>query len=536
MFQNRISETPMTTQAANDYFSNIISGQSWGSDTTFLATLRALLAPRIQEGDRISLVFTTSNYSKDQVDNNSASRMVRAICESFSDIESEIHIHNFRHSESESNDACMRLMESSFEAQYEGWHRVEKVTVFFRKVFNVLCFIHPENKSVVIFTDSMDVRRMHYLQCGIFAFLPWYFDQQKGVTELEMALINSLREKKSDKYLDCLAKIAEQYDFQTARVKRLLKGFETGYERRQIEVMKSTLNDIIRNLENLDRRYADYLRQKTDTEATLLGMELKIKNAGEESEIMDYFLANRHLVLKNVDGTYMDFVVRAPLDYFDEDMARRYLNNRGSYFYGYTSRGSVFTEENVEMLMREIFVSQRLKVQFCSAYRFNLNGGVESIPNYANYGAECREYTPNPHIDRYNCMGNYMRIINERLKERDYIGALEQCIASCKSLNIGDSPVMHEFVSRFCERSGGGKNMRCVVMPDGSVLTPKEAIEWLLCEKAAREAAEAEAAAAAAEAEAAEARAEINPAAPDEVITEAPAETQEPNEEVVENG
>lgn len=488
MFRDRISNTPMTSQAANDYFADKITGQSWNSDDTFLATLRALLAPRLQDGETISLYFTKTGYSEEQLAGLPGSRAVSAIFDNFREDSNFILVHNFCSSSDVSNAAWMDMMQNQFCSQYEGWRYVDKVTVFFRKVFNVLCYINPEKKSVVLFTDNMDARRMHYLQCGIFAFLPWYFDPKQGVTELEMALINSLREREKTNYLNCLAKIAEQYEFQKARIQKLLRNFETSYERSRCDQMRNELNSILRNLESLDRQVADYLRRKRDTEATLLGLELKISQNDGDSEIMDYFLTNRHLILKDVDGTTMEFVVRAPLDFFDEDMASRYLNNDGSYFYDYARRDGVFTRENIKMLMSEIFLTQRLKVQFCTAYRFRMEGNVESIADYGDYGTDCRDYTPNPHIDRYHCMGNYKRIINERLKEHDYIGALEQCIASCKSLNIGDSAVMHEFVARFCEQSGHGKNMRCIVMPDQTIVTPREAIAWLLAEKEAKEA------------------------------------------------
>lgn len=496
MFKDRISNTPMTTAAANDFFRDTINGQTWNSDNSFIATLRALLAPRLKEGDVINLAFTKSNYNKSSVDELPAPNAVRHICDAFYDNNNELHIHNFYNTDDEANDAWMRVFEANFERQYEGWHRVEKVTVFFRKVFEVLCFINPDRKSVILFTNNMNVQKMHYLQCGIFAFLPWYFDQEAGVTALEMELISSLREKKSDHYLDCLTRIASQYDFNTARVKRLLKGFETSFERRRCDQIKADINNLIRSLRSLDQQYADILKNKTEAETMLLGLELKINNAGDESEIMDYFLSNRHLVLKNVEGSMMEFIVRAPLDYFDEDMARRCIRNDGSYFYSYAKTSGPFTVENLRMLWDAIFLKQRFKIQFCSAYRFRMEGTVESLSGYDGYGADCCEYTPNPHIDRYNCMGNYKKIINERLKEHDYIGALEQCIASCKSLNIGDSPVMNEFAARFCERSGGDKNMRCIVMPDGTVKTPREAIEWLVAEKEEKEKAEREAAAA----------------------------------------
>ena len=85
-------------------------------------------------------------------------------------------------------------------------------------------------------------------------------------------------------------------------------------------------------------------------------------------------------------------------------------------------------------------------------------------------------YMPNTHIDRFHCMGNYLRTINELLRQRNYIGALEQCIASCKSLNFGDSAVMGEFMKTMWSN---GSVSRCIELPDGRVVKPNEAIRWL---------------------------------------------------------
>ena len=91
---------------------------------------------------------------------------------------------------------------------------------------------------------------------------------------------------------------------------------------------------------------------------------------------------------------------------------------------------------------------------------------------------------PNPHIDRYRCMGNYETKINNLLKNRDYIGALEQCAASAKSLNFHDSTVMSEFVRQIC--TNAGKNNRCIELPDGKVVKPAEAIKWIEAQEVER--------------------------------------------------
>lgn len=481
MFKQVIRNTQLTTDAANSFFQHI-NGDSFQYDVSFVSTLRALVAPRMKEGEYVYLSFYQSNYSANQLSEYSARNAVRNVCD-LDDIEDgRIIIHNFCHTSQDSNYAWMELMKSTLESVYPGWHRLEKVTDFFKKTFYALCFINPDKKSVVVFVDSMDIRRMHYLQCSIFAFLPWYFDPKLGVSKIEMELIESLREKTPTKYEDCIAKIAEQYDFRTARIRQLLSGFETRYEVMECDKVRREIQSCIEYIDSLNNQIGDYLRAKNEYEIRLLGLEAKIANGSEESEIMDYFLHNNKLVLESVNNDSMVFVVKTYLEYFDEDLAERVIRNETSYVYRPNGRGcnNIIPAEDMRMLMTAIFLDQKLRIRFCAAYKFNMNGSVSAVSRYS-FGAECRDCTPNTHIDRFSCLGNYQRSINELLKHHDYIGAIEQCSASCKSLNFNDSPVMQEFMRRMYGISDyqGSINTRCIELPDGAVVTPVDAINWL---------------------------------------------------------
>jgi hypothetical protein len=84
---------------------------------------------------------------------------------------------------------------------------------------------------------------------------------------------------------------------------------------------------------------------------------------------------------------------------------------------------------------------------------------------------------PNQHIDTHGCMGDNSRIINDLLKQGEYIGALEQTISCAKSLNWADSTVMRAFMNTMYGESS--YNNKCIELPDGSVVNPEEAIKWL---------------------------------------------------------
>ncbi|MDE6149602.1 MAG: hypothetical protein K2F81_05845 [Ruminococcus sp.] len=481
MFRAIINSTPLTSDVANDFFQNI-RGDAFSGDISFIATLRALVAPRMQEGESLYLRLTSSNYSANQIASSSATRTVRSICDLDYMDNGTVLIHNFCGRTQDDNYANLELMKSTFCQVYQDWVRLDKVTDFFRKTFYVLCFVNSITKRVVIFTDNMDIRKFHYLQCSIFAFMPWYFDPEKGVSPEEMELIRSLREKTPEKYEDCMAKIAEHYDFKTAKIRKLLAGFETRYERIECENIKYQINECLESIDGLNERIAGYLRSKRDYEIRLLGLETKIASGNGESEIMEYFLSNDKLYLISVDEYTMTFAVKDYLTFFDEELAMTTIENRSSYIYRPNGRGcnNYIPADDMEMFMTAV-VEQKVKIKFCAAYQFKFGESVRAIAHH-NYGSEFRDCTPNPHIDQYRCMGNYERTINTLIRDNNYIMALEQSVASCKSLNFGDPPVMKEFMNRLYGISDYDANIRCVELPDGKVVTPKEAIAFLKSE------------------------------------------------------
>ena len=479
MFKTAITSTPLTTLAANSFFERI-TGDTFNNDCSFTSTLRALVYPRMEEDEYLYFRHSSSNYSASQLSAMTTKDAMERLCGNPDYMSSGcITIHNFRNSDEESNTAWMSLFQSSFEDRYKGWHRLDKMTEFYRKSFYTLCFINPELRSVFIFIENLDLKKLHYLQCSVFAFLPWYFDPAKGVSELEMELIKSFREKTHTKYSDCIARIAEAYDFRTGRIRQLLRGFETRFERIECDSVRRQNEDILSKIDNYNAQIANLIKQHNENNIRLLGLETKIASGGsDDSEIMDYFLSNKRLILESVNDSYMTFVVKDYLIYFDEDMASSMIGNRSSYIYRHpdVDFSRCIPADDMEKLMRAIFIDQTLRIRTCAAYRFSLNGTVSGLSDYS-FPCECDTAMPNIHIDGYSCLGNYNSVINNLLVKHDYISALEQCIASCKSLNFADSTVMKTFMRTLYGR--GSRNSRCIELPNGEIADAKEAIEWL---------------------------------------------------------
>jgi len=60
------------------------------------------------------------------------------------------------------------------------------------------------------------------------------------------------------------------------------------------------------------------------------------------------------------------------------------------------------------------------------------------------------------------------------MQKRDYVGAIDQAVVSARNLNFYDSMIMARFASDLSYAF-----IKCIEKPDGTLLTPYEAITEL---------------------------------------------------------
>lgn len=475
MFRNSIAETALTTQIANDFFQNIYGNLVFGEDTTFISTLRALMHPRMKPEDSIHFRFYNHNQPASRIGRNSAASTMAGIFDG-TQMRDTTLLFNFGHYDKEENSKWMDFVEKNFIECNEGWVRVD-VTGFFQQKFRCLAYINAEIRGVAIFTAGLNHRYLHFLQCATPLFFPWYFDLKADkVSPVEMELLYSLKEKDSGKYEDCCSRIASQYDMRTGRIMKLLGDFDKKFDNARLKQTNEEILSIEERINSYSDEINKLLKQRDEKNIVALGLMSKIASDDMGSGIADYFIANKTLSLREVNDDRFTFVVSDYIDYYDEDAAEKFISNQRGVLYQMDGTPEIAKEDMME-LMRSIFIDQTLRMRVCGAFTIYLHGDVDSMSGY-RYGGECNTFTPNPHIDRYNCLGNNKRLIQERLKNHDYIGAVDQCIAAAKSLNFYDGAVISEFARRMY-RGGGGVNITCIELPDGKVVNPKAAIAWL---------------------------------------------------------
>ena len=474
MFRTRITEAPFLGWIANESFGNI-QGDQFLRDYSMVATLRALLAPRIAEGESVD--FTCSGFCNRHsvVENNSAETIILSTYNFEREYPQGLHLVNITRYDDDEDWAFDFFVEEF--SKIEGYERIDKVTAFYQKAFNVACFVNPTTKRSVLFAEDLTVQRFHYLQCGILAYLPWYFDKEDGVTEAEMNLIKALRMKTSEEYIRCLDELLSQYDIRKMYTKRALANFEMHVEQNALSVAKSQYDDIIQKLEMLNSRISEALQSKREIDLRITGLEAKMRSDSEESEILDFFMTNPKLYLDRTSGSSITFCVKDRLTLFDEELAKTLIENERSVLYFPYGEGTDKPFEDVREVLKKIFIDEEFNIIFCSAYKFDIERiSVEGLQSY-QYDYEFNDAMPNPHIDRYSCLGDYGRYITDYLLRNDYIGAISQCIASAGSLNFADGPVMGEFAKTL--HGMGTRNNRCIELPNGEVVNLDGAIEYL---------------------------------------------------------
>lgn len=489
MFRSAIRNTPLTSEVAHSLFPNIKAEPPFEDDVSFLATLRALLHNRIPKDESALLLTREVFVSHAQLSRDTSEMLVRRClsCYAEDELSGKGNIMLLDLSVT-SDDApvCIRAFLENFSNLYHGWQRLEKINAFFQGAFVADCYINPTEKSVLLLCHNLDLKKYHYLQVATLAFLPWYFDPEQGISQQEMSLLQALRQTSSSEYIEQINKIASLFDFRSAHIRNTLNGFEIRYEREELARVNGWISECDRTIDRYNRAIGDQLSAKRDHMIRALGLQAKIDGYGEEdSELMEYFLCNKKLHLERVVDSRMHFACSDYLSYFDREVADRAISNTRSFVYRRNDDHGEIGISNADMkvLLHEIFVNEepRLRIKFCAAYNFDIRRNVQADTSHA-FDSNLSDCMPNPHIDRHACIGDYERVINDALRQGNYVTAIEQCVASCKSLNWGDGPVMSEFMDTMWGKNR--KNNRCIELPDGTVVGPKGAVEWLKAQEA----------------------------------------------------
>ena len=353
------------------------------------------------------------------------------------------------------------------------WTRIQRITSFFDKLFDVACYCNADMKSTVLMIGRIDVSRIHYVTCAIFAMFPWYYipkseGHESNVTKDDKDLVQSLREVTPEKFRTAIGVFEAKYDFYTPRLQNL-GNIEDDWREREIDEMRNRSNNLRDRIQRMYNELAEISKHKETVDRNLLGWMIGEKRENEYT-IKQYLIDNAKNVHMIESGTdYMVLQFMQDLTYFNEDLAESFINGSRDPLRSMRPSSAVLSADEMKVLFNALFVDRTAVLQFAAGYNINVRASRVDPRGDFSFDYAAANSFPNPHINRYTCIGGYEQAMLNGMSSANYIAVFEQCAASCASLNFSDGTVMEFFVKEFYKC-----NKKCVRI-NGVLYTPKEA-------------------------------------------------------------
>lgn len=255
------------------------------------------------------------------------------------------------------------------------------------------------------------------------------------------------------------------------KIRAGLAGFESRGIESRINVLRKTVEqkrrEIQTELETLGRLNASF----ADTTRTLSALQNHFDTQCDTNELMNFFLSSKSLELVEVKDNRITFVVKTFLAQYDDDYFADMVSNYDTILYDYVREQDLVDFGN---LLRAIFETNEIKLKTWASFTID-SEGTFSFPHKTG-SISVTGYIPHPHLEKFSCDGDNGRIIVQRLGEQDFVGAVSQCIAATTNLNFYDSTVVDNLFDTYLNLRTDAEFLE---LPDGRIVSPKEAVKWI---------------------------------------------------------
>lgn len=318
------------------------------------------------------------------------------------------------------------------------------------------CYVtnHVSKQLMVIFIPSnYNLETWHRLG----ALLPKYpvledMWAAKPLTEDELKMLKSLSTDGVDFDTYIKAWIAT-LDLRTSAIKKMFNKFIID----NIEEQIRNAEDRRRSLENNITDYAARLaRLYSDLDGVIemINRLMIGDDTVEEKEkrLIEFLLTNKNVEPIRRRNDRVEFNVHAAIDCWDNDMFSSYINNRNSLLYHHTSR---YSYDQLKRFYEQALFAGRFKIQGIAKFEIEATGNVRPISKNGHWpSAEIENCIPNTHVDKFTCIGNHRRMLDDAAQLRDYEQAILIAIQITQSVNWSDGAVMNNFIPEVlhCER------------------------------------------------------------------------------------
>ena len=472
MFGQIVNNLQLTSPAADEIFKNC-AGDSFRNDSTFLAVLRTIVVPRMTQEESLHLTVAdvpSSSYDADGGSDEIFSAIfARGVDTDASD---RVTVVNLQCSYQKSEETIAKLDDSVLIAKGFELDTVRVTYIKQQAKSDAKIYRNPQTRAVLVIVANLSVVVWHLLAASVCKLFPWFFVERPARDDPEtIAVLNAIVMKDNpDEFRRLMAEAARKYDFRSAGIRKQLEGFERKYDEAALKRTKESAEELRRAITKHYEAAAQKNRELRDKLLMVNSLEDSIANGGS-NELMEYFLMNKHLELMETGSDWFEFAVGDYyIDMWDQDAADMAIEKTSAAIYKYF-RGSE-AKSKAKKFFKACFQDETIRIKVCAAYRLYSYGSCDACSGYT-YPDGMQECSPNPHTEYYSCLGGHASIINQACNSGNYVSAVEQCCASARNLNFSDSTVMSRWSEEFF-----ALNKHCVELPDGSCVTPMEAVEW----------------------------------------------------------
>ena len=331
--------------------------------------------------------------------------------------------------------------------------------------------INEKERRTVIYVSALSVRVFQIFGGMLSRLAPWYFKEKPLTGDERAAALALLRGDES--FAAAEAAFSERFDFRTNEIRSMIRGFSVSFYERQLRDMEKNLERKERDYNMAYDRCVTALRELRDlqekhTAATLMRDK---KDTSAEDALIEYCIRNRAVHLDSVENSSIVFYVLTYLGFYDVRLAENVIRVKDSPVYRYSHLPS---PKDTERFFRALFLDETIRLRMRAAYRLNFSEyRADGIMDF-QYGPDAAEYLDNTHISRASCIGGHRNASVDMMRAGDYTGAINEFVVSAGNISIGDGAIFGTFVDDLTRSS-----RKCIELPDGTLVTPQQASEWL---------------------------------------------------------
>ena len=447
-------------------FVNIVGDGTFKGDNFALAMARLLLKPRITEKDTVTVKVVDPNHTAWSTWAEDGKQFIDGIS-----MENAVMFCVW-----DKVERAMTLV--NMNKSLSGWeeYTTRELSLIGKQLgISLRVFRNNERKSTVVFTNTPDYESWHYLTCLFNVFYPWGV---RCTTETEQSFVKTLfGSRGTDKTYKAMNDMVYNIvDVDIVRKKYYLCGYEGKLKNIQRRRYADQMEDIMRRINEKLNGIRELYKQYNEKALVVEAIDNNISNGNNNNELMNYFLSNKNITVESGDDDgEIVYVVTGYMTLFDPEVAQEYINNGSSIMYSELSRidDSFFSKERIRKLMTEIFVESNIKIRMCSAWKISFGGCVLPVRHFS-YRDKYKSYFPNPHLDKYGCLGGWQQALEESCDKLDYVYAVDTTCAENGNLNLSDTVVLRGFLSELFRRY-----MAVLELPNGQVVDSIAAVKWM---------------------------------------------------------